>query len=90
MLLLYGISAHLAYGVKKIKELLKLLDLSSHLNNQITVFTQVLWPCSLVMENMVHTSGVHTVAVTIEELTIKVRLLKLSLEEQLCFLRSTS
>lgn len=32
-----------------------------------------------------HTSGLHTVAVTVEELTIKVRLLKLSLEELLCF-----
>lgn len=32
-----------------------------------------------------HTSGLHTVAVTVEELTIKVRLLKLSLEAQLCF-----
>uniref|UniRef100_A0A8C0ZIH3 Vacuolar protein sorting-associated protein 13C-like n=1 Tax=Cyanistes caeruleus TaxID=156563 RepID=A0A8C0ZIH3_CYACU len=34
--------------------------------------TTVLRPCSLVMENMVHTSGLHTVAVTIEELTIKI------------------
>uniref|UniRef100_A0A8C3VAB0 Vacuolar protein sorting 13 homolog C n=1 Tax=Catharus ustulatus TaxID=91951 RepID=A0A8C3VAB0_CATUS len=34
--------------------------------------TTVLWPCSLVMENMVHTSGLHTVAVTTEELTIKI------------------
>uniref|UniRef100_A0A8U8C327 Uncharacterized protein n=1 Tax=Geospiza parvula TaxID=87175 RepID=A0A8U8C327_GEOPR len=34
--------------------------------------TTVLRPCSLVMENMVHTSGLHTVAVTIEELAIKI------------------
>ncbi|NWW74640.1 VP13C protein, partial [Climacteris rufus] len=34
--------------------------------------TTVLRPCSLVMENMVHTSGVQSVAVTIEELTIKI------------------
>uniref|UniRef100_A0A8C3EP99 Vacuolar protein sorting 13 homolog C n=1 Tax=Corvus moneduloides TaxID=1196302 RepID=A0A8C3EP99_CORMO len=34
--------------------------------------TMVLRPCSLVMENMLHTSGVHTMAVTIEELTIKI------------------
>nr|XP_054497888.1 intermembrane lipid transfer protein VPS13C isoform X1 [Agelaius phoeniceus] len=34
--------------------------------------TTVLRPCSLVMENMVHTSGLHTVAVTIDELTIKI------------------
>uniref|UniRef100_A0A8C3RCT7 Vacuolar protein sorting 13 homolog C n=1 Tax=Cyanoderma ruficeps TaxID=181631 RepID=A0A8C3RCT7_9PASS len=34
--------------------------------------TTVLRPCSLVMENMVHTSGLHTVAVTVEELTIKI------------------
>ncbi|OWK58884.1 intermembrane lipid transfer protein VPS13C isoform X1 [Lonchura striata] len=34
--------------------------------------TTVLRPCSLVMENMVHTSGLHTVAVTMEELTIKI------------------
>lgn len=32
-----------------------------------------------------HVSGLQTVVVTIEELTIKVRLLKLSLEEQVCF-----
>ncbi|XP_074405827.1 intermembrane lipid transfer protein VPS13C isoform X1 [Zonotrichia albicollis] len=34
--------------------------------------TTVLRPCFLVMENMVHTSGLHTVAVTMEELTIKI------------------
>ncbi|KFP74234.1 Vacuolar protein sorting-associated protein 13C, partial [Acanthisitta chloris] len=34
--------------------------------------TTVLWPCSLVMENMVHASGLQTVVATIEELTIKV------------------
>uniref|UniRef100_A0A674GCF0 Vacuolar protein sorting 13 homolog C n=1 Tax=Taeniopygia guttata TaxID=59729 RepID=A0A674GCF0_TAEGU len=34
--------------------------------------TTVLWPCSLVMENMLHTSGLQTVAVTMEELTIKI------------------
>ncbi|XP_032555500.1 vacuolar protein sorting-associated protein 13C isoform X1 [Chiroxiphia lanceolata] len=34
--------------------------------------TTVLRPCSLVMENMVHVSGLQTVAVTIEELTIKI------------------
>ncbi|NXQ30935.1 VP13C protein, partial [Alaudala cheleensis] len=34
--------------------------------------TTVLRPCSLVMENMVHTSGLQTVAVTVEELTIKI------------------
>ncbi|NWI85207.1 VP13C protein, partial [Pitta sordida] len=34
--------------------------------------TTVLRPCSLVMENMVHDSGLQTVAVTIEELTIKI------------------
>lgn len=48
-------------------------------------FTQVLQPCSLVMENMMHVSGLQTVVVTVEELTIKVRLLKLSLEEQVGF-----
>ncbi|KFZ60287.1 Vacuolar protein sorting-associated protein 13C, partial [Podiceps cristatus] len=47
--------------------------------------TTVLRPCSLVMENMMHVSGLQTVVVTIEELTIKVRLLKLSLGEQVCF-----
>ncbi|NWH59236.1 VP13C protein, partial [Geococcyx californianus] len=34
--------------------------------------TTVLQPCSLVMENMVHVSGLQNVAVTIEELTIKI------------------
>ncbi|RMB94467.1 hypothetical protein DUI87_29278 [Hirundo rustica rustica] len=34
--------------------------------------TTVLRPCSLVMESMMHTSGLHTVAVTVEELTIKI------------------
>uniref|UniRef100_A0A8B9G2X3 Vacuolar protein sorting 13 homolog C n=1 Tax=Amazona collaria TaxID=241587 RepID=A0A8B9G2X3_9PSIT len=34
--------------------------------------TTVLRPCSLVMENMMHTSGMQTVVVTIEELTIKI------------------
>lgn len=34
---------------------------------------------------MMHVSGLQTVVVTIEELTIKVRLLKLSLKEQVCF-----
>ncbi|OXB82051.1 UNVERIFIED_CONTAM: hypothetical protein H355_004134 [Colinus virginianus] len=34
--------------------------------------TKVLQPCSLVMENMMHVSGLQTVVVTIEELTIKI------------------
>ncbi|KGL81364.1 Vacuolar protein sorting-associated protein 13C, partial [Tinamus guttatus] len=34
--------------------------------------TTVLRPCSLVMENMTHVSGIQTVVVTIEELTIKI------------------
>uniref|UniRef100_A0A8C0HLM0 Vacuolar protein sorting 13 homolog C n=1 Tax=Buteo japonicus TaxID=224669 RepID=A0A8C0HLM0_9AVES len=34
--------------------------------------TTVLRPCSLVMENMMHVSGLQTVVVTIEELTIKI------------------
>ncbi|KAM8804771.1 intermembrane lipid transfer protein VPS13C [Eudromia elegans] len=34
--------------------------------------TTVLRPCSLVMENMTHVSGLQTVVVTIEELTIKI------------------
>uniref|UniRef100_A0A8C4VEJ6 Vacuolar protein sorting 13 homolog C n=1 Tax=Falco tinnunculus TaxID=100819 RepID=A0A8C4VEJ6_FALTI len=34
--------------------------------------TTVLRPCSLVMENMVHVSGLQTVVVTVEELTIKI------------------
>ncbi|XP_008938924.1 PREDICTED: vacuolar protein sorting-associated protein 13C, partial [Merops nubicus] len=34
--------------------------------------TTVLQPCSLVMENMMHVSGLQTVVVTIEELTIKI------------------
>ncbi|KAM6058763.1 intermembrane lipid transfer protein VPS13C isoform 2-T2 [Chlamydotis macqueenii] len=34
--------------------------------------TTVLQPCSLVMENMIHVSGLQTVVVTIEELTIKI------------------
>ncbi|XP_071611010.1 intermembrane lipid transfer protein VPS13C isoform X1 [Heliangelus exortis] len=34
--------------------------------------TTVIRPCSLVMENMTHVSGLQTVVVTIEELTIKI------------------
>ncbi|XP_010138739.1 PREDICTED: vacuolar protein sorting-associated protein 13C, partial [Buceros rhinoceros silvestris] len=34
--------------------------------------TTVLRPCSLVMENMMHVSGLQTVVVTVEELTIKI------------------
>uniref|UniRef100_A0A8D0L113 Vacuolar protein sorting 13 homolog C n=1 Tax=Strix occidentalis caurina TaxID=311401 RepID=A0A8D0L113_STROC len=34
--------------------------------------TTVLQPCSLVMENMMHVSGLQTVVVTIEEVTIKI------------------
>ncbi|XP_062482305.1 intermembrane lipid transfer protein VPS13C isoform X1 [Pezoporus occidentalis] len=34
--------------------------------------TTVLRPCSLVMENMMHASGMQTVVVTIEELTVKI------------------
>ncbi|KFP20127.1 Vacuolar protein sorting-associated protein 13C, partial [Egretta garzetta] len=52
--------------------------------------TTVLRPCSLVMENMMHVSGLQTVVVTIEELTIKVRLLKVSLKEQVCFSKEDS
>lgn len=68
--------------LKKIQVHLKRLDSRSYLNNQIIFFTQVLRPCSLVMENMMHVSGLQTVVVTIEELTIKVR----SFEKQVCFL----
>lgn len=34
--------------------------------------TKVLQPCSLVMENMMHVSGLQTVVLTVEELTIKI------------------
>ncbi|XP_065589593.1 intermembrane lipid transfer protein VPS13C [Cyrtonyx montezumae] len=34
--------------------------------------TKVLQPCSLVMENMMHVSGLQTVVVTVEELTIRI------------------
>ncbi|NXU49115.1 VP13C protein, partial [Turnix velox] len=34
--------------------------------------TTVVRPCSLVMENMVHVSGLQTVVVTVEELTVKI------------------
>lgn len=51
------------------------LDYRIYLNNQILFFTQVLRPCSLVMENMIHVSKWQTVVVTVEELTVKVRLL---------------
>ncbi|XP_015727754.1 vacuolar protein sorting-associated protein 13C isoform X2 [Coturnix japonica] len=34
--------------------------------------TKVLQPCALVMENMMHVSGLQTVVVTVEELTIKI------------------
>lgn len=74
MLLLYEFNVPLAYGIKKIQDHLEGLDSRRYLNNQVKFFTQVLRPCSLVMENMMHVSGLQTVVVTIEELSIKVRL----------------
>ncbi|XP_006275410.2 intermembrane lipid transfer protein VPS13C isoform X1 [Alligator mississippiensis] len=40
--------------------------------NQDKSVTTVLQPCSLIMENMVHVSGVQTMAIVIEELIIKI------------------
>lgn len=48
------------------------LESRSYFTDRTTFFTQVLQPCSLVMENMMHVSGLQTVVLTVEELTIKV------------------